>query len=287
MAETVVVATEEDAGFRFSWGLAIAGGVVATAVTFFLLVLGSGFGLLIVNPIRHTGPSLPAFLTGGAIYFLAAQAFGFAVGGHLAGRLLGLTAETRGQEEFRAAAHGLVAWAITILVTLALVVLAGVAAVGGGTAVTALYGARSLHSAAIASPDYLVDVLFRPAHATPGAEADVTGAPAAAQPADTGAHAEADRILQAGLLRREVLTRDDRARLIELVVTQAGISSDEATSRVDRMQHDVQEKTRRAADIARKAASYASLWIALSLLFGAVVAMFAAVSACLEDDRVT
>ncbi|HEX4080618.1 MAG TPA: hypothetical protein VHX61_17285 [Rhizomicrobium sp.] len=50
MAESVIVAGPENSGFRFSWGLAIAGGVVATAVTFFLLVLGSGFGLLLINP---------------------------------------------------------------------------------------------------------------------------------------------------------------------------------------------------------------------------------------------
>src|SRR5580700_10757043 len=106
MAESVIVAGQENSGFRFSWGLAIAGGVVATAVTFFLLILGSGFGLLLINPVKHSGPSLPAFLTGGAIYFFAAQAFGFAVGGHLAGRLLGPQIESRIQEDFRAAAHG-------------------------------------------------------------------------------------------------------------------------------------------------------------------------------------
>ena len=80
-----VVVTDENTGIRFSWGLAFAGGVLATVVTLVLLILGSGFGLLLVNPLRHAGPSLPTFLTAGAIYFLAAQAFGFAVGGHLAG----------------------------------------------------------------------------------------------------------------------------------------------------------------------------------------------------------
>ena len=42
MADTVVVAEEvgeESTGYRFSWGLAFAGGVAATAVTFFLLTL--------------------------------------------------------------------------------------------------------------------------------------------------------------------------------------------------------------------------------------------------------
>ena len=44
-------------------------------------------------------------------------------------------------------------------------------------------------------------------------------------------------------------------------------------------------KTKRAADMVRKTASYASLWIALSLLFGAIVASAAAVMARNEDDR--
>src|SRR5436190_24254769 len=115
MADTVVIADEDNTGYRFSWGLAIAGGVAATAVTFFLLTLGSGFGLLLVNPVTHSGPSLPTFLTGGAIYFIAAQTFGFAVGGHIAGRMLGAELESPVQEEFRAAAHGFIAWAVAVL----------------------------------------------------------------------------------------------------------------------------------------------------------------------------
>ena len=44
-------------------------------------------------------------------------------------------------------------------------------------------------------------------------------------------------------------------------------------------------KTKKAADLARRIASYTSLWIALSLLFGALVSMMAAVMAREEDDR--
>src|ERR1700760_960416 len=112
MSDTLVIAGngEENTGYRFSWGLAIAGGVAATAVTFFLLTLGSGFGLLLVHPYTQTAHDLPGFLTGGAIYFFVAQAFGFAVGGHLAGRLLGPLIETQMQEDIRAGAHALVAW---------------------------------------------------------------------------------------------------------------------------------------------------------------------------------
>ena len=55
--------------------------------------------------------------------------------------------------------------------------------------------------------------------------------------------------------------------------------------RIDAMQADLRARTREAADRARKAASYASLWIAFSLHFGAVVAGSAAVMARNEDDR--
>jgi hypothetical protein len=384
MAETVVIAEEaaENTGYRFSWGLAIAGGVAATAVTFFLLTLGAGFGLLLVHPVTHTGPSLPTFLTGGAIYFFVAQAFGFAVGGHLAGRLLGPIVESGIQEEFRAAAHGFIAWAVAILATLTVVAIVGVSAASTGATTAALYGASAPDSgdaktaAGMSSTaSYLVDILFRPATnptaasiapqpatraadeenfegnglgtqailidqqttapqtpdasnppassapaqmnapaqddesaTAPGAQQTApqpsqatvpySDAQAPAQPTDSGAAApatpvvaatdprgEARRILEASILRGEQMTPDDHNRLIALVTMQAGIPNTQAAARIDTMLSDIQTKTKRDADIARKAASYASLWIALSLLFGAIVSVFAATSARLEDDR--
>ena len=285
MTDTVVVA-DENTGFRFSWGLAFAGGLTAIAVTLVLLILGSGVGLLLVSPVRHTGTSMPGFLTAGAIYFLAAQAFGFAVGGHLAGRLLGPVLETRGQEELRAAAHGLVSWAVAILGTLVLVAFTGLAAAGGGAAIASLYGVHS-RSPAATSTAYLVDVLFRPAAGPGPSQANAAPGATSAENAgnDLGSHAEAERIVQAGLMRGETLGAGDHARLAALTAAQAGISQPDAAARVDRMQSDVQEKTRRTAELARKAASYASLWMAFSLVFGAIVAVFSAISARLEDDR--
>lgn len=268
MVDTVVIAEEHDetTGYRFSWGLAFAGAFAATAVTFFLLTLGSGVGLLLINPVTHTGPSVPVFLAGGAIYFLAAQAFGFAVGGHLAGRLLGPIVETRTQEDFRAGAHGLTVWAITVVASVILIAFAGLA----GSHVAALYGSGNKAGTQPATPaNYLVDKLYRPAGAA----------------VPDAARSEAALIVNAGLANGETLTDDDRSRLVTLVSRNAGISKDEAAARVDGMQADIQAKTRHAADIARKAASYASLWIAFSLIFGMVISIFAAVSARLEDDR--
>src|SRR5437868_3739454 len=225
MTDTVVVA-DESTSFRFSWGLAFAGGVVAIVVTLVLLILGSGFGLLLVNPVKHTGLSAPVFLTAGAIYFLAAQAFGFAVGGHLAGRLLGPVLETRGQEELRAAAHGLVAWAVAILGTVVLVAFTGLAAAGGGAAISTLYGAPSSRSVAGSSTAYLVDTLFRPEMGAGPSKASRRPAQLQAENGATeeGPHAEAERILRAGMVRGESLAADDRARLADLTADEAGIS---------------------------------------------------------------
>ena len=80
------------------------------------------------------------------------------------------------------------------------------------------------------------------------------------------------------------LASDDRARLIGIVAQQAAIPGDAALARVDRKQADTQAQMRQAADVARKVASYTSLWIAVSLLFGALISMTAAVLGPLEED---
>jgi hypothetical protein len=275
MTDTVVIAnSDENAGYRFSWGLAIAGGVTATAVTFLLLTLGSGFGLLLINPIKHTGPSLPAFLTGGAIYFFAAQAFGFAAGGHLTGRLLGPQIESHLQEDVRAAAHGLVTWAVTIIATILIVALAGLTAANTGAGTATLYGAIS-HRTESEPTAYLVDELFRPADEMHEAASATSSA----------ARGEAGRILDAAMLRGEQMSADDHARLSALVSRQAGIPFVAAEDRVNRTLSDIQTDAKRAADVARKTASYTALWLAFAMLFGAIVAAAAAVFAREEDDR--
>ena len=161
-------------------------------------------------------------------------------------------------------------WAITVIASLVLVALVGLTAVHVGTNVVALYGqAPAAHTQGPTPTYYLVDKLYRPIGG---------GAPDAAR-------AEAGRILDVSFANAETLSNEDRDRLIALVARNAGISRSEAAGRVDYMQADIQTKTRRAAGVAQKIASYASLWIAFSLLFGLIVAIFAAISARTEDDR--
>jgi hypothetical protein len=251
---TTIVAEEDN---RFRWGIAIAGAIGATATSFFLITLGAGVGLALAP--SPNAASTTAFLTLGAIYFFASQAFGFAVGGYLVGRLIGPEVENSKEEEFRAAAHGFVMWAIAVV--------AGLLVLGAASALTASSAATAaMASRGEAAPSaYWLDVMFRPAQNSPQVTAD---------------KAEVARILVADAGRSDAA---DTERMARLVAEDTGMPVSAAMNRVA----DTETSARQAADTARKAASIVSLWTAFSLLFGAVVAVASAISARWMDDRIT
>ena len=365
---TIVSSGNDNDGYlthRFSWSAAFAGAFLATAVTFLLLALGSGFGLAL-SPAKHV--TTPAFLTLGAVYFLVAQAFGFAAGGHLAGRLIGPAPETTKEEEFRSAAHGLVVWALTVVATATLIAIGSIAAGGSAVSVAASSSKFGTQSTAMTSDyvAYWVDMLFRPApgpsqasldwtryaqantedatdatpsqpnpsatpspdfpeqtppapsaksanpdETPPSAPATTTiGSGAAATPSNSRAapedtvipppvtgfvppaslpadKAEVTRILNVGMMNGARLSQYDKDRIAALVAQDTGMSLPSAQRRVDNAEMRMHNETAEAEETARKIASYASLWIAASLLFGAIVAAAAAMSARWEDDAVT
>lgn len=360
---------EESFHHRISWASIFVGAVVGTATIFFLLTLGAGVGLSLVPA---SGVATKGFITLGAIYFFAAQAFGFAVGGHLVGRLIGPMVETDREEEFRAAAHGLAVWGLCVTATALLVLMsswvaAGSSALAGGMAM-APSNTNAAPTPALAA--YWTDVLFRPA-ATPmhaslawqryaqaattatdaspmDDEAPPVAKPMTAVPAnenntpnpgkvendlpqgatviersppsppvaphvitiptgtdnETGAanasappppvnrnipadRAEAGRILEVGMANGSTLSQYDRERLADLIGQDTGVSPTEAARRVDNAQARIRADQKRIAEAARRLARNASLWTAFALLFGAIVAAMAAISARWEDDRIT
>ncbi len=130
---------------------------------------GLRFGLELVS---RQPDDAGTFLTLGAIYFLAAQAFGLAAGGHVTGRLIGPTRETAPEEEFRAA-PGLSVWAPAVVITIGLVALSAMVAANAAVRVSTLYGATPAGEGARVFPaatSYWVDTLFRPANTSNGAQ---------------------------------------------------------------------------------------------------------------------
>jgi hypothetical protein len=242
----------------FNWSAVFAGALVAAATTFFLVTLGAGFGLALTARPGVT------FFTLGAIYVLAAQAFGFAAGGHVAGRIIGPAAESRMEEEIRAGLHGLTVWAISVVVGLGLLALAAAGGMSDAHKDTA--GNENTIAA------YWSDVLLRP-----------LGTHALANGEDlTHDKSEAARVLAADLHPGNAAQSENRADLVRLVALDGGLSQGEAIDRVNY----VESRMRQELDAVRKAAGYVSLWTAFALLFGAVVAVAAAISARWEDDKI-
>ena len=245
---------------RFNWSAVIGGSAVAVATAFFLTMLGAGLGLTLMP--RQPGGG---FLTLGAIYFLAAQAFGFVAGGHVTGRLIGPAVESRKQEEWRAGLAGLVMWAITVAA--GLVLLAMVAAGGGPR----LHGDGPRSESSIAT--YWADILLQPV----GPHQPVRAEELAQD------KLEAARVLVADLHPGNAVHVANREDLIRLTAMNTGASAEATSARVD----FVEARMREELDMARKAAGYSALWMALALLFGAVLAVASAISAGWEEDKLS
>jgi hypothetical protein len=263
--ETHVV---ENRAAPFSWGAALAGAVAATAVSFILISLGTGIGFLKASPYS-SGPSLTTLTAIGAMWIVLAQAWGFAVGGYLAGRLRAHgTVLTTDETAFRDGAHGFVAWALGVVLTATMVALGTAFGAGLTAHVGATLGAGAAAGGALqGSPTaYYVDTLFRPAPSAAPAQ------PGSANAATEQERAEALRIFSSGL-RDGKLSEADKAYLSRVVAARAGMSQEEANRRVDEVVAQANQAAKDAADKAAKAAAYLSFWTFMALLFGAVSAV--------------
>lgn len=296
---------------RFEWAPVLAGATIATAIIFFLITVGAGLGLSLSSARNPTATGLKTFFTLGAAYFLAAQAFGAAIGGYVTGRMLSAAPESE-EEHFRADAHGLAVWALAVVFGLSLLAFAA----GPGLAA----GAASRTAAPPTS--YWADKLFRPATSPQASlggrqfaqaeapsgndammqeqqpeqppispsgvspETTMTMVASVPQPATRSyadIKAEAARLLTAQAVQATA-NAADRAELVRLVALGNGMSASAASSRVDTVIGDMRTRTEQAADAARKAASYLSIWTALALLFSAVVCVAATVAARWNND---
>ncbi len=322
LSEDTATIVRDDAS-RFEWGPVLAGAIIATATIFFLVTVGAGLGLSLSSARNPTASGIKTFFTLGAAYFLAAQAFGAALGGYVCGRMMRATPETE-DEHFRADVHGLSVWGLAVVFGLGLLALAA------GPGLTA----GATNAAAAPPTNYWADKLFRPAGSPQAAMAyrqyaqneSPSGTDAVAQPQDVQAQgamspsgpamppvspsgvgaadtsmmsapeplpvtrnfadikAEAARLLTAQAVEA---TADpaDRTELVRLVALGNGISSTAAASRVNSVIGDMRAKSEAAAEAARKAASYISIWTALALLFSAVVSVVATVAARWNSDE--
>lgn len=281
-----------------SWGAVLAGAAAAAALSFILLILGVGLGLSSVSPWSFNATAI-GVSTIAWLAFMQLAASG--IGGYMAGRLrVKWSAIHTDEVHFRDTAHGLLAWAVATLITVAVLaggtraVLSGAIDAGSGVAaaVGPAVGAGAAGAGAAsakqgegggANPlDYFSDMLLRAAPAP--APAAATGTPAMANPGATVAdqRVEIGKIFATSLSTGS-LGADDRAYLGQIVASRTGLTQAEAEARVDavygraaKAAADAKAAARQAAETARKAGAHTALWMFVALLLGAFVASLAA-----------
>ncbi|WP_315926946.1 hypothetical protein [Mesorhizobium sp. SP-1A] len=275
-------ASVESASSAVSWGPIIAGAFAASALTFILMLLGSGLGLTMVSPWSNESASVTTFAASTAIWLVVVQWLSSGVGGYLTGRLRTKWVGIHTDETFfRDTAHGFITWALATLLVVFVLGSALSSAIGTGVqaasnvASGAVMGASAGTTANSGSngsnaTSYFVDTLFRPADparlAAPGAEGDAAAA------------AQATRILAASAASGQV-SDSDKTYLGQLVAARTGLSEADAKARVDAVLAQAQEakaKVQQAADTARKASATFALVGTLSLVIGAFIAAAAA-----------
>lgn len=286
-----------------SWGAIFAGAAAAAALSLILLILGTGLGLSSISPWARDGMSATALGVSTILWITLTQLIAAGMGGYLAGRLRTKWLAVHADEvHFRDTAHGFLAWAVASLATAALltsvigsIVSGGVqagATVAGGVAATATAGVAAAGSEMARSEGnngpvgYFVDSLFRKDIALP-ANADTPSGVSAMPPrvadlVSATSSSEVARIFM-NALRTGALPAEDLRYTGQVVAQRTGLAQQDAEKRVSdvfaRVQiklRDAEMAARSAADSARKASSYAALWLFISLLIGAFVASLAA-----------
>lgn len=249
--ETVAV---ETAPPFLQWTAVVAGTFVAAAVSVILIAFGAAIGLSIVSSSPTWRDTSPALSVASGLYLLLAALVSFQFGGYVAGRLRERWTATAHSDvvEFRDGMHGLLAWAIAVVIT-GLVAAASAASLASKTVQPATSPEATTGEPLIA---YELDRLFR-AERRP-ANSDLTYS-----------RAEAGRILLAAT-GRQGITPDDRAYLVRLVASNTGIAQPEAERRVA----DAIPTATTAVHKARRSAVILGFSTAVSLLVGAVAAWY-------------
>ena len=280
------------------WSAIFAGAVIASAIIVLMTAFGSAIGLSLVSP--YHGPSPALFYVALALWFTWITVSSFVAGGYITGRMRRpIDGATQHEVHVRDGVHGLVVWALAVVIGTSL------ASFSLSSAVTTL----SLSSAVIGGADpsksgasakapnvgpsldplsYEVDALFR----NDGAVAPSRIAPAGKNPSGAvGATAMAGATLETPHEREEVshilamtvangaLSKDDRAYLAHILTVRTGLSQVEAEKRLDTFSEQMKtsaDKLQAATETARKAGILLAFLTAATMVLGAAAAWWGA-----------
>jgi hypothetical protein len=225
-----------------------------------LLSLGTGLGLAAVSPWGNSGVSTTTFKIDTSLYFIVMAMISSAIGGYPAGRLRTKWSGVHTDEVyFRDTAHGLLAWAMALVLGAILLASPATSLIGGAASGATQALANSSQSSG--PMDSYVDTLLR---------SDTPAAQNPANPADS--RGELARLLTTSYHNGSDLNPADRSYVAKVVSARTGLSQADAEKRVT----EVTTQIKSDLDTARKNAMQLAIWLTLSLFIGALSASLAA-----------
>lgn len=259
-----------DTASHMDWSAVFAGALLASAFGFVMVSFGSGLGLSMTGPVGGEGvsPTLVAIMVG--LWTTWVVVSSFMAGGYLAGRMRRRAVDATAHEvEVRDGSHGIVVWALGVLVA-GYLTAAGISSLAGA-GVSVVKGATSAVAGAASSVSdpmaYVNDKLFRSSAKAENASVD---------PSEM--RSEVARIMTRSVKSGE-LSQGDRDYLASLVSRQTGLDEAQVKARVDEAVASVKETAEQAkvaAEKARKAGILAAFLAAALLLVSAAAAWWAA-----------
>jgi hypothetical protein len=234
------------------WGAIGAGVFVAIAVSTVFLAFGSAVGLSLTS--FHAGESAPVIglIIAAGLWLLWVQISSFIGGAYVAGRMRRRIGDAKGHEvEMRDGAHGLIVWAVNIVIGAVLAGWITIAGVSGAINTASNSGAM----------DYYANRLMR----SDAVASTTAGAP------DTQYNAQIGRILAKNVAARTV-DDADRSYLVREISSRTGLTEADAQKRVD----DTVATLKAQAETARRYGVLLAFLTAASLLISGVAAWWAA-----------
>ena len=260
--EVTAVSVETGAAEHYvDWGAIAAGVFVAIAISSVFLAFGSAVGLSLASFNANESAPVIGLAIAGGLWLLWVQISSFAGGAYVAGRMRRRIGDAKAHEvEMRDGAHGLIVWAVNIVIGS---VLAGWITIAGIT------GAISTASNSGAM-DYYADRLLR---------SDAVAGTTAASP-DSQYNAQIGRILARNIAARTV-DPADRSYLVREISVRTGLAEADAQKRVD----DTMAALKAQAETARRYGVLLAFMTAASLLISGVAAWWAATAGGKHRDE--
>lgn len=255
------------------WGAILAGAAVATAIALALVAFGSTLGLSLTSfSDAASMPGVGVVIAIG-LWLLWLQVTASLGGGYVAGRLRRrLHDAVRHESDMRDGMHGLVVWAVGILIgSLMAAWIATIGSMGAATVGSGAAANPSAGSAAVGMSDYYVDRLLRP-QAAPAGEGEGATAPAPSDDRTPSAElrGEIGRLLTSGLVTSA--DSEDRSYLLQRLSAETGLPEQAVSERLDTTLAAMKAR----ADQARRLSVLMGFITVASLLISAVAAWWAA-----------